>query len=205
VPASWDEAVWDFISALLSDSSWIEDQLVVERNKTIATTKLLETEQRKITQIQAKIARIQEGFEAGIYGTDEAKMRISGQQNAIARAEQEVKRLGQAAGNRLATTDIEALRHDLKALAERNLDEATLMERQDIINKLDIKVYRSEDLKVMRIKCGVGLTCEDKANGNGIRCGKIILDPPKGTIPRTPHRSKHLPYRVFSITSPWVS
>ena len=62
---------------------------------------------------------------------------------------------------------------------QRNLDEATFEEKREVISKLDIKIYPSEDLKAMRIKCGVNLTCEDIDNGNGaVHCGKIIFGPP---------------------------
>jgi hypothetical protein len=182
IPGSWDEAVWDFVFALLVDNSWIEEQLAVEQNKATATTKLLDTEQRKITQIQAKIAKIQEGFEAGIYSTDEAKKRISNYQLAMTKTEQEIERLRQLAGEGLNPTDIDILRRDLRALAERNLNEATFEERQDVISKLDVRIYPSEDLKTIRIKCRINFTCEDKANeGGAVQCGKIIFGPPKET------------------------
>ena len=72
----------------------------------------------------------------------------------------------------------------MKALAERNLDEATVEEKREVISKLDIKIYPSEDLKTMRIKCGVNIACENKANdGNGaVQCGKIIFGPPEVTV-----------------------
>jgi len=74
----------------------------------------------------------------------------------------------------------------LKALAERNLDEATFEEKREVISKLDIKIYPSEDLKTMHIKCGVNLTCEDIANGNGaVHYGKIIFEPPRVIIGET--------------------
>ncbi|GAI85871.1 unnamed protein product, partial [marine sediment metagenome] len=125
LPGSWDEVVWDFVFALLSDNSWIEEQLTVEQNKSTATTKLLDKEQRKIAQIQAKIAKIQEGFEVGIYNMDEAKKRISSYHSAITKAEREIERLRQLSGTGLNTFDIDTLRQELKALAERNLDDAT--------------------------------------------------------------------------------
>jgi len=183
VRGSWDEAVWDFVFALLIDNSWIEEQLAVEQNKSTATTKLLDTEQRKITQIQAKIAKIQEGFEAGIYSTDEAKKRIGSYQSAMARAEQEIERLRQPAGKGLNTTDIDILRKHLRAIAKRNLDGATFEERQDVISKLDLRIYPSEDLKTMRIKCGIDFACEDKVSdvGGAVQCGKIIFGPPQCT------------------------
>jgi len=45
----------------------------------------------------------------------------------------------------------------LKALRDRSLDEATFEEKLDIVSKLGIKVYPSEDLKSMRVVCHVNL------------------------------------------------
>jgi hypothetical protein len=176
-PGSWDEAVWDFVCAVLSDSSWIESQLEVEQNKSIAAVKLLEAEQRKIAQIRAKIARVQEGYEAGIYNTEDAKTHITGYQKAISSSEQEIERLQQPGGDGLTSIDIENLRLELKAFAEKKFEEATFEEKQDIISKLNIKAYPSEDLKTMRVKCGVNFVPEDSDN---IQCGKIIFAPLKG-------------------------
>jgi hypothetical protein len=63
------------------------------------------------------------------------------------------------------TIDPDALKRELQKLAEKNLDEATFEEKRDVINKLDIRVYPTEDLKTMRIKCGLDL--DVKADGSG--------------------------------------
>ena len=65
LPGSRDKAVWDFVCAVLSNSSRIEDQLKVEQNKSAAAAKLLEAEQREIAQTRAKIARVQEVMKPG--------------------------------------------------------------------------------------------------------------------------------------------
>jgi hypothetical protein len=41
-----------------------------------------------------------------------------------------------------------------------NLDKATFTEKRDIINKLGIKVYPSEDLKTMKIKCSLNFPAD---------------------------------------------
>ena len=184
----------------------MEEQLAVEQNESISSAKLLDMEQRKITQIKAKIAKIQEGFEAGIYTTDEAKMRIGSYQSTIARAEKEIERLHQSAGSRLNGGTLYSLRQELGALAGKNLGGATFEERQDIISKLDVKIYPSEDLKTMRVRCGINLTCQHDVDDAGAQCGKIILAPPKRTKTRTPHQfrpSSSWLGRVFSVTFIW--
>jgi uncharacterized small protein (DUF1192 family) len=146
--------VWGFVFALLVDNSWVEEQLAVEQKECAASAKLLELEQRKIAQIKAKIAKVQEGFEAEVYSVDEAKMRIGSYQDAIARTEKETERFGQHGNRGFNTGDIDTLRQELRVLAEKNLEGADFKERRDVISKLDIRIYPSEDLKTMRVRCG---------------------------------------------------
>ena len=186
VPGSWDDMIWDFVAALLSDNSWIEEQLAVEQEKSVASMKLVDIEQRRIAQIQSKIAKIQEGFEAGIYSLDDARNRIRNYQRSLTKAEQEIEQLHKHSGRGINMPDIDTLRQELKALAEKNLDEASFGETREIISKLDIKVYPSEDLKTIRIKCGINLTCDQETdNGAIVQCGKIILGPPGVSIGRS--------------------
>ncbi|MFC1961850.1 hypothetical protein ACFLWN_02250 [Chloroflexota bacterium] len=51
----------------------------------------------------------------------------------------------------------ESLRLELKSLQNRNVAEASFEERLDIVARLGIKVYPSEDLKSRRIKCSVDI------------------------------------------------
>ena len=53
--------------------------------------------------------------------------------------------------------DIEAMRDELEALRDRNLDEAAFEEKLDIVSKLGVKVYPSEDLASMRVSCQLNL------------------------------------------------
>jgi hypothetical protein len=188
VPGAWDEAVWDFVFALLVDNSWIEEQLAAEQKDSAASAKLLDMERGKITQIKAKIVKVQEGFEAGVYSIEEAKMRIGSYQNAMTRAGKEIERLSQPASTGLNTADINTLRQELRALAEKNLEGATFEEKQDIISKLDVKIYPSEDLKTMRVRCGVNLVWDNIDNA-AVKCGKIIFAPPSWTKGKTFHKT----------------
>jgi len=77
--------------------------------------------------------------------------------------------------------DVENLRRDLRALAERKLDEATFKEKYNVISKLNVRIYPSEDLKTMRVRCSVNLISE--RDGDNIQCGKIIFAPPLVTAP----------------------
>jgi len=84
------------------------------------------------------------------------------------------QRFQQTSTNGLNATDIENLQRDLKALAEKKLDGATYEEKQNVISKLNVRIYPSEDLKIMRVKCGVNFISEGSDN---IQCEKIIFGP----------------------------
>ena len=85
----------------------------------------------------------------------------------------------------------------LRALRDRNLDEATFEERVDIISKLGIGVYPSEDLKSMRVLCQLDFrqiqssgqdagtsihVTESQADGESesdIACRKVLFGSPR--------------------------
>ena len=183
VPGSWDDLVWDCVYALLNDDVWLEQQLASEQSQDENMAKLLKLHQYKISQAQSKIARVREGFEGGIYNLDEAKQRIAGCEAAIAKAEQEFKRL-QAEMNRYdaGAADIEAVKRQLKGFRDRNLDEASFEDKLDVIVKLGIRVYPSEDLKTMRVTCGLNLQFEhDGEDENAVECRKVMFGSPSRT------------------------
>ena len=143
--------------------------------------KLIRSEQQKILRFQNKITKIREGFEAGIYSVDDAKVRITGNQDAIGKAEQETRRIREQVNNySTSTIDSNALRQELQQLATKNLKEATFEEELDIINKLSIRVYPSEDLKTMKVKCGLKLTVDGDENGSSGEdgCGIVMFGLP---------------------------
>jgi hypothetical protein len=96
---------------------------------------------------------------------------------------------------RSSTADINATREELKALRDRNLDATTFKEKLDIVSRLGIKVYPSEDLKSMRVLCELNLdrvhsdtrsgeieSKEMQANGeseSAIECRKVMFGPPQ--------------------------
>ena len=135
--------------------------------------KLIKLEQQKIQQAQTKIIKIREGFEGDIYTLEEAKLRIDNCRDTIAKTARETQRLGeQLNGSKEPAIDVPSLRSELKKLAEKNLTEATFQEKREVIGKLGIRVYPSEDLKMMKIKCGLRLNIEDNSellNAGGCR------------------------------------
>ena len=173
VPGGWDDSVWDCVCALLVQDSWVEDYIGTTQNQVESVDKLIKLEERKISQAKAKIGKIREGYEAAIYSLEETKARIAGCQDTILKAELETKRIRKQIDSISAKPiDTEALRQELGKLAQRNMEEATFEEKRDIIDKLGIRVYPSEDLKSVRIKCGLCLNLDgngDTADTDGCR------------------------------------
>ena len=157
VPQTWDGVVWQDICTLLRGENWIEDQLEVEGSQDRTLNKLIRLEEFKKTQSETKAAKVQEGFEGGLYDLEEAKRRITAHQVAIADADAEIRRLRDKL-IAVATTsvDVITLKEELRELRNRNLDQATFEEKLDVVVKLEINVYPTEDLRSLRVSCRLG-------------------------------------------------
>ena len=155
IPGTWDAAVWDCVYALLKQDAWIQEQLSAIEKQNHDIDKLVKLEQYKILLCQTKMAKVREGFEGGLYNLNEAKSKVDGYQNAINRGEQEIKRLMGVTGDQNSKVNVEDLKKELERLAQENLDNATFTEKRGIISKLGIRVYPSEDLKIMKIRCSL--------------------------------------------------
>ena len=77
--------------------------------------------------------------------------------------------------------DSDTLRQELQQLATINLEETTFEDKRDILNKLDMRVYPSEDLKTMRVKCRLKLMIAGDENGSSGEdgCGIVMFGLPK--------------------------
>jgi len=88
----------------------------------------------------------------------EAAASIDRYRQVTARAQVEVQRLaGQQSAGRFSPVDVQQLRQRFQSLRNRNLAEATFEERLDLVARLDIRVYPSEDLRSRRITCRLNL------------------------------------------------
>jgi len=187
ISARWDDVVWDCVYALLSDSSWLEEQCAAEKDRRDSATKLIDMEQKKITLLQAKITKVQTGYESEIYTAEEAKSRINICQHVIALARAEINKLEQLHGSLTTNSVIENFKQELKSLRTNNLENATFEDKIKLLGLLNIRIYPSEDLKTVRIKTGFDIgpdsnNPEDDQN----HCGKVIFEPPRVSIGRTP-------------------
>ena len=152
VPGTWDDLVWGDVCTLLRDDSWLEQQ--VSSDQSVANIdKLIRIQESKIAQGRAAIVKVQEGYEANIYSTEEARERLVRLRASITNAEDEIRRLRKQYESNPGSTDKEALKEQLKGLRDRNLDEASFGERLDLISRLGIGVYPSEDLRSMMVVC----------------------------------------------------
>ena len=180
ISAKWDEYIWDCVYALLSDDSWVEHQLAAEQDHQKAATRLIDAEHRKIAHLQAMIARVQVGYEEGIYDAGEAKNRIKGYQRATALAKEEILKLqSQAGAPGMNGSSIDALKRELESLRQTNLESTIFDDKLRLMALLDIKVYPSEDLKTVRIKTGLCInSSEVPPSSEQDYCGKVLFAPP---------------------------
>ena len=65
--------------------------------------------------------------------------------------------------------NVEQLKKELQRLAHENLEKATFAEKRDIINKLGIRVYPSEDLKTMKIRCSLNFSATETPRSDQCR------------------------------------
>ena len=108
----------------------------------------------KIERTQAKIRRIQDGYEADppVYTASEAEEGTRVYRERISHAETKVHRLQDLKQQHVVNKETkEEARRILEVLRDMNLDKASFSEKQDLTTKLGIKVYPSEDGKVVRI------------------------------------------------------
>jgi len=185
IPGTWDDEIWEEICFMLSSDAWLEQQLTTELSQSTDLEKLVKLEQLKKSQAEIHISKVQDGWDKGIYTEEEAKKKVTGYREAIAKAETEIGRLrGQMSKRGLSIFEAELLRQELRELRDRNLRESTFDERVDLVARLGIQILPSEDLKSRKIFCRLNLA---KVNEEREQAGfaKVTFGGPEGTIPRT--------------------
>ena len=132
--------------------------MAVDLDRSNDIEKLIRLQEHKVNTYQGKIRKVEEGFEGGLYALEEAKLRKQKSLEAINTAQVEIDVLKKQFNASGFTPDgIENLRLELMSLQNRNMAEANFEERLDLVARLGIKIYSSEDLKSRRIKCGVDI------------------------------------------------
>jgi hypothetical protein len=186
VPGTWDDEIWEEIAAMLSNDTWLEQQLTSESSKSEDIEKLIRLEQVKINQAKIRIGKVQEGWEKGFYTPDEVRTRITEHQGTIARAEAETKGLQDQMTNKdLSTIEAELLREQFRGLRDRNLRQSAFEEKMDMVAKLGLKILPTEDLKSRKIYCRLNLAQANKGREQD-GFAKVTFGGAEVTIGRTP-------------------
>ena len=151
-----DNVVWDCVYALLKQPEWVYQELLKQESdgNVEELQKRIRLEQQKIERIQYKIRRVQDGYEADppVYTTGEVNEKMGVYRNLVSHAEMEIHRLDDIMGQKAISrqTKEEALQI-LESIRDTNLENASFDEKRNLIAKLGIKVYPSEDGKVVCI------------------------------------------------------
>jgi multidrug resistance efflux pump len=134
----------------------VEEQLSAGNNdkRTEELTKRVKSSRQKIDQAEAKIRRIHEGYEAEppVYTAKEAEERIRALRDLIAWMETELQRLQTLFEQEvIGQKTIDIVRRRLEEVRDENLEKASFSEKQELIARLGIAVYPSEDHRTVRI------------------------------------------------------
>ncbi len=151
-----DDVVWDCVYALMKQPSLVEEQLAASNNDRLTDelTKRVKSLGQKMDQTEAKIRRIHEGFEAEppLYTAKEAEERIRAFRDLIAHTEKERQRLQTLLQEQVVSQKtIDLVRRRLEEVRDENLENASFSEKRELIARLGITVYPSEDHRTVRI------------------------------------------------------
>ena len=183
VPSTWwDDHVWDVACALLEDDAWLEVELASKQSGDKNACKMVRRHEQTISQAKVKITKIRDGYERDVYSIEEAQRRINEHESVIAKAGLEIRKLQKRiAPLETSEADLEAFKNRLSKLRAKNLESATFEEKREMIVKLGIKVHPSEDLKSVRIACGLNLQSDEGSHpGDDNGCRKVLIAPPTG-------------------------
>ena len=151
----WDGLIWEDVRKLLEDDTWLEEELTSVQVQSANADKLIGLQESRISR--ANIRKVQEGFESEIYTPEDAKSRIAQHQREAASAEEEAVRLRrEVSGPAMDSNRVKALRAELKALRDGNLEQATFGEKLELVTRFGIQMFPAEDLTSMRVKCRLG-------------------------------------------------
>jgi DNA invertase Pin-like site-specific DNA recombinase len=194
----WDDHVWDVACALLEDDAWLEVELASKQSGDKNASKMVRLQELKISQAKGKITKIRDGYERDVYSIEEAQRRINEHESVIAKAELEIRKLQKRiAPLETSEADLEAFKNRLSKLRAKNLDSATFEEKREVIVRLGIKVHPSEDLKSVRIACGLNVQSDgDSHSGDDNGCRKVLIGPPNRIIGRTAALHKTFPLKL---------
>ncbi len=210
VPGTLDEVIWGDMCILLKDDSWVEKQVVSELSRDENVGKLIRLQQHRISQARAKMAKVQRGYEGELYSLEEARDRVKALQEVISESQAEIRRLESRLTQGQSEAQVERLVEQLKAMRDRNLEDATFAEKLELVSLLGIQIHPSEDLKSVRVVCSLNLMRQERGANPGVqlpvkptdygehesRCGKVAHGGADGIRTRDPLLAKQVLSRL---------
>ena len=167
-------------SRSVSQPALVEEQLTKETspNQLEHLQKRIMLAQNKVDRLQTKIRRVQDGYEADppVYTAAEAEARIASYRHMVTTEKAEIICLRQLMDQQLLNKETaQAARQALESIRDTNLENATFGEKQNIISKLGVKVYPSEDGKIVRILSRLNPDAEFQVSPYKISIASVML------------------------------
>jgi len=128
-------------------------------------------------EMMIKISRIQDDLlnDEPVITRKEAVARIGELRTAIEKADIEIARLQSIVQTAKQSEEkVEATKKALEKLRDTNLKTANFQEKAELVARLGIKIYPSEDLTYIRMYCGLNITEPQK-----VSCYKTSIASPK--------------------------
>ncbi len=151
-----DNMVWDCVYSLMKQPSLVDEYLSSgnESKRANELRKRIGSLKQQIDQAEAKIRRVHEGYESDppVYTAKEVDERIKAFRTFIYRTEKEKQRLENIMEQQVTGQNtVEMLRRSLEEVRNENLENASYEDKRELIARLGIVVYPSEDHKIVRI------------------------------------------------------
>jgi hypothetical protein len=172
-----DQLAWDDIIRLVQSPNLIEAKLQGEVKDDGGTQKRIRLELFHKREAERRIDRIQDDqlSEEPTFTKKEAVDKIRELRAIIEKADAEIARLQSIAQAAKQSQEmVEATKRALGKLRDMNLGTASFQQQAELVARLGIKIYPSEDLTYMRMFCGLSITEPQK-----VSCQKTSMASPK--------------------------
>jgi len=178
IRVSWlDQLGWDETAHLLKNPALVEARLQKAEKDDGGIQKRMRLELFQKREAERKISRIQDDLlnDESIFSKQEAADKIEELRTIIQRADTEIARLQSIAQvAKQSEEKVEATKKALEKLRDMNLKTATFQQKAELVARLRIKIYPSEDLTYMRMYCGLNIREPQK-----VSCYKTSMASPK--------------------------
>ena len=172
-----DQLGWDEVVHILESPALVETQLKGMETNDGGIQKRIRLELFHKKEAERKISRIQDDFlsDEPVITRSEATSKIEELRVVVEKADAEIARLQSVAQvTKKSQETVAAARKALEKLRDINLKTATFQQKAELVARLGIKIYPSEDLTYMRMYCGLDITEPRK-----VSCYKTSIASPK--------------------------